>query len=147
MTSGYRNELDWRDERMPTVGVFAAVMDDEDRILCVKINYGSCNWTLPGGHLEKNESPVDGVKREVFEETGYEVNVTDLIGAYSAPEKDDLVLLFKAVIRKGGHFLPTDEISKIGFFHKNDLPNEMHPWNVKRITDAYSDKVSNLHIF
>jgi 8-oxo-dGTP diphosphatase len=132
---------------MPSVGVFAAVRDEENRILCVKINYGSGNWTLPGGRLEKNESPVEGVKREVFEETGYEVNVTGYIGTYSAPEKDDLVLLFKADILKKGEFSPTGEISQIGFFQEDNLPKEMHPWNVKRISDVFSNKTSNLHIF
>ncbi|WP_132745722.1 NUDIX hydrolase [Scopulibacillus darangshiensis] len=49
-----------------------------ERILCKKINYGSGNWTLPGGHLEHGESPIDGVKREVMEEAGYIVDVGPL---------------------------------------------------------------------
>jgi ADP-ribose pyrophosphatase YjhB (NUDIX family) len=76
---------------MPKVGVFAAVFDENDKILCVKINYGSGNWTLPGGHLENNESPYDGVKREVLEETGYIVDIENLSSVYSAPQKDDIV--------------------------------------------------------
>ncbi|MBM7585498.1 ADP-ribose pyrophosphatase YjhB (NUDIX family) [Bacillus pakistanensis] len=132
---------------MPKVGVFASVIDEEDRILCVKINYGSGNWTLPGGHLEKNESPIDGVKREVYEETGFLVEIDYLISLYSAPEKDDLVLLFKARIIQKAEFVPNGEIEQIAFFDKGDLPKEMHPWNMKRIYDAFNDKVSNLHIF
>jgi 8-oxo-dGTP diphosphatase len=54
---------------MPKVGVFAAIFNKENHILLVKIKYGSQNWTLPGGHLDSNESPIDGVKREVLEET------------------------------------------------------------------------------
>ena len=34
-------------------------------------------WVVPGGHLEPNESPVDGVKREVFEETGIMATIYD----------------------------------------------------------------------
>lgn len=83
---------------MTTVGVFAAVFDKNNGILCVKINYGSGNWTLPGGHLENNESPYDGVKREFLEETGYIVDIENLISVYSAPQKDDIVFLFKARI-------------------------------------------------
>jgi ADP-ribose pyrophosphatase YjhB (NUDIX family) len=30
-------------------------------------------WTLPGGHLNPNESPLDGAVRELFEETGIKV--------------------------------------------------------------------------
>lgn len=65
---------------MPKVGIFTDVFDEKDKILCVKINYGSGNWTLPGGHLENNESLYDGVKREVLEETGY-IDDAELLAA------------------------------------------------------------------
>jgi 8-oxo-dGTP diphosphatase len=72
---------------VPKVGVFAAIFDLNNRILCAKLNYGSGNWTLPGGHLEINESPYDGIKREVFEETGYIIDIENLISVYSAPQR------------------------------------------------------------
>lgn len=132
---------------MPTVGVFAAVFDKNNRILCVKINYGSGNWTLPGGHLENNESPYDGVKREVLEETGYIVDIENLISVYSAPQKDDIVFLFKARIKGLIEWRPDSEIQQIGFFERANLPSQIHPWNIKRISDAYENKVSNLWVF
>jgi 8-oxo-dGTP diphosphatase len=84
---------------MPSVGVFAAIFNEHNHILLVKIKYGSQNWTLPGGHLDPHESPIDGVKREILEETGFVVEVDHLISLYSAPEKDDLVLLFKPTLK------------------------------------------------
>ena len=41
----------------------------------------------PAGHLEDNESLVDAVVREVLEETGWEVNLTGVVGyyAYTSP--------------------------------------------------------------
>lgn len=132
---------------MPKVGVFAAVFDENNRILCVKINYGSGNWTLPGGHLENNESPYDGVKREVLEETGYIVDIENLVSVYSAPNKDDIVFLFKARIKGQTEWKPNNEIQQIGFFERNALPQQIHPWNIKRINDAYENKISNLWIF
>ena len=34
-------------------------------------------WLIPGGHLEPDEEPVDGVIREVLEETGVSIKVID----------------------------------------------------------------------
>jgi 8-oxo-dGTP diphosphatase len=132
---------------MPSVGVFAVVKNPENEILCVKLNYGSRNWTLPGGHLDENESPVKGVEREIFEETGCKAEVVDFVGIYSAPEKDDLVLLFRAEILEEGPFVPNREIGQIGYFALDSLPKEMHPWNRQRIHDAFTDMVSSLRIF
>jgi 8-oxo-dGTP diphosphatase len=132
---------------MPKVGVFAAIFDENERILLTKIKYGSRNWTLPGGHLEKNESPIEGVKREVYEETGYIVEINNLIAIYSSPSKDDLVLLFKVVIVGKDSWEPNSEIERIGFFERTELPSQIHPWNIKRIKDAFNNVTSNIHIF
>lgn len=132
---------------MASVGVFAAIFDDNNRILCVKIKYGSGNWTLPGGHLEENESPFEGVKREVLEETGYIIEPVNLISVYSAPTKDDIVLLIKGKIMSKVEWLPNEEIEQVQFFSHNRLPSKIHSWNIKRINDAYEGKVSELHIF
>ncbi len=40
-------------------------------------------WLPPGGHIEANEDPVEAVLREVFEETGIEVEVVP-----TSPELD-----------------------------------------------------------
>ena len=102
---------------------------------------------LPGGHLENNESPYDGAKREVLEETGYIVNIENLISVYSAPQKDDIVFLFKGRIKGQTKWIPNNEIQQKAFFEKNALPTQIHPWNIKRINDAYENKVSNLWVF
>ncbi|MCA4132402.1 NUDIX hydrolase [Arthrobacter sp. M4] len=37
-------------------------------------------WTLPGGGLDVGEHPVDGCRREVFEETGYHTSIGPMLG-------------------------------------------------------------------
>ena len=32
-------------------------------------------WLPPGGHIENNETPVEAVKRETFEETGIHIKL------------------------------------------------------------------------
>jgi ADP-ribose pyrophosphatase YjhB (NUDIX family) len=56
----------------PLVGVGAVIVDDQGCVLLVKRanEPGKGQWSLPGGLLELGESLHDGVKREIFEETG-----------------------------------------------------------------------------
>jgi 8-oxo-dGTP pyrophosphatase MutT (NUDIX family) len=44
----------------------------EDKVLLL-LHPKFRKWLPPGGHLEANETPFEGAKREVFEETGLEI--------------------------------------------------------------------------
>jgi len=72
---------------MPTLGVFAAIVDDIGRILCVRMNYATRAWTTPGGRVEAGESPLHGLQREVPEESGFDVIADGLVGVYCKPYK------------------------------------------------------------
>ena len=37
------------------------------------------DWTIPGGHVEKNETPQEAAVREIKEETGLSVKLDDLL--------------------------------------------------------------------
>jgi 8-oxo-dGTP diphosphatase len=56
---------------------------EEDRILLCRIaealSADRGNWTLPGGGIDFGEDPRDAAVREVFEETGLQVRITDLV--------------------------------------------------------------------
>lgn len=62
------------------VGAYAVCLDG-DRMLLSR--YASGNWALPGGGVDFGEDPVDGVVREVAEETGYVVEAVRLLGVRS----------------------------------------------------------------
>ena len=47
-------------------------------------------WTLPGGGVDFGEDPLDGVRREVEEETGMRVRVDGLVGIRSAVLEPDV---------------------------------------------------------
>jgi 8-oxo-dGTP diphosphatase len=121
---------------MPTLGVFAAIFDDNGRILCVRMNYATRAWTTPGGRVEKGESPFAALRREVLEESGLEVVEDGLVGVYSKPLKDDLVLFWRARVLGRTQWQPNDEISEMGYFGRDELPEPMGLGVRTRIIDA-----------
>ena len=72
----------------PVVGVGAVILDGsrESGRSVLLIRRGSeplkGQWSLPGGGLETGERLEDGLRREVREETGLEVNILGLAGVY-----------------------------------------------------------------
>jgi ADP-ribose pyrophosphatase YjhB (NUDIX family) len=132
---------------MPSIGVFAAIFDEQGRILCVKRNYTPFNWTTPGGKMDDGESLIQALEREVQEESGYVVQAKRLIGAYSSPFKDDLVLSIEADIVSREEWQPNGEISEVEFFARNELPQPMHLATVTRIFDAFDKKIGIMHVF
>ena len=71
----------------PTVG--GLIVNEEGKILLVKSHKWFDSYTLPGGHIEVGETMVEAVKREAKEETGLDVEVTDMLlmqEAIFAPE-------------------------------------------------------------
>ncbi|MGL4256074.1 MAG: NUDIX hydrolase [Microbacterium sp.] len=66
------------------VAAYAVVIDAEDRLLLAHWNEGRrAAWTMPGGGLEPGEDPERAARREVREETGYKVEIDELLGIHS----------------------------------------------------------------
>lgn len=68
--------------------------------------YVKGTWNVPGGGVEHGENPVEAVKREVFEETGLEIEeVEGLIGVFNSRSAEDghpvLVLMFSCKVESG----------------------------------------------
>jgi ADP-ribose pyrophosphatase YjhB (NUDIX family) len=80
----------------PIAGVGAVVLDEESRILLVRRGKPPLagEWSLPGGALELGEHLEDGIRREVREETGLDVEPLEIVAVFdhishadNAPER------------------------------------------------------------
>ena len=69
--------------QVPSVSI--AVRDGQERLLLVRHTEGGV-WLLPGGAIEPTEVPADAAVREMFEETGLLVRLTQLVGVFGGPE-------------------------------------------------------------
>ena len=118
-------------------GVFAAIFDDQERILLVRHNYGDGRWGLPGGGIEANETVVDALRREVHEETGLEVEPDRLIGSYSRPDGAG-TLLIRCRVTGGQLASSNGEIAEIRFFDRARLPEGLSAAGRARTRDAFS---------
>ena len=63
------------------VAVGGIALNDEGDVLLVKTYHGG--WVFPGGQVEVGENLIDGLTREIKEESGIDVVVSQLIGVYS----------------------------------------------------------------
>ena len=67
------------------VGAYAVIVEDRGMLLsriAPLVGVGPL-WTMPGGGIDPFEDPADAAVREVREETGYDVELDDLLGVSS----------------------------------------------------------------
>lgn len=74
----------------PIVGVGGVVISD-GRALLIKRGHPPLQgeWSIPGGTLELGETLIEGVERELLEETAIQVRVVDLIEVFERVFRDD----------------------------------------------------------
>jgi 8-oxo-dGTP diphosphatase len=84
-------------------------------------------WDLPGGFLEEGEHPLDGLRRELLEETGLEIEPQDFIGIWmdrygDEPDAHATLNLYWTgrVIR--GEASAADDVTELGWFAPDELP-------------------------
>ncbi|HIH25581.1 MAG TPA: NUDIX hydrolase [Nanoarchaeota archaeon] len=96
-----------------------AVIFNNNKLLCVKRRKNPYigMYSLPGGHVERDESDIDALKRELKEETNLdvEVKISDYIGEIfiSYENINNLLILYKAKVIAGKERIQVDEISEI----------------------------------
>lgn len=130
----------WRMTRGMTLGAQGMIIDDQDRVLVVRHGYRS-GWHFPGGGVERRETILDALSRELYEETGVElVGEPQLHGVFTNFKAfpGDHIAFF--VVRKWQQLSipqPNREIREQKFVSLDSLPDELVAGARNRILEYF----------
>ena len=117
-----------------TLAVNAIAIKD-DKILLVKRKDRDM-WRLPGGEVSLGETIDEAVMRHIKEKLGLDIRIVNVIGLYSKPIQNELVVLFEVELidprqpfKIGGDYQTAD------FFPVHKLPEKLPDKNYERIQD------------
>jgi len=101
-------------------GANVLATDEAGRVLVVRTTYLGSAWMLPGGRVERGETPHAAAARETREETGLEVVVERLL-LVDAHGSRDVSFVFAATV-VGGELDPQlGEISEAGWVERDEI--------------------------
>lgn len=101
------------------------IIEQNGKYLLVQEAKEKCKgrWNIPAGHLEENETIIEGAKREILEETGYNVELTGLVQlSNKVTEKDNwLSIIFSAKIINGSIKYNQSEILAASWYSLEEI--------------------------
>lgn len=117
-----------------SVSVAAAIIDAQNRVLLTK-RRDNAHWEPPGGVLELSETIDEGLRREVFEETGLRINLERLTGVYKNMTRGIVALVFRCSMASGS-LAVNDEVADFHWATKTELYQYMTEAFRVRLVDA-----------
>jgi 8-oxo-dGTP pyrophosphatase MutT (NUDIX family) len=130
--------LYWRLTRGLTLGVRAAVLDAEGRVLLVHHTY-TPGWHLPGGGVEPGESAFEALERELSEEGNVRLagapRLHGLFQNRTASSRDHVAVFVIREFEWGGAKPRNMEIREAAFFPVDDLPDGTSAGTRRRIDE------------
>ena len=120
-----------------SVSVTGVVFRDDGRVLAIQRDDDG-RWVPPGGVLELDETPAEGVAREVLEETGIKVHAEQLTGVYKNMKLGVVTLAFRCTVI-GGQPRPTDEAKRVAWLTADEARRAMPEARAIRVADALTE--------
>jgi 8-oxo-dGTP diphosphatase len=137
--SVYRNPL-------PTVDVL--ILFSGQGVVLVERRNPPLGWALPGGFIDYGESAEAAAIREAREETGLDVELLDLFGVYSDPDRDprhhSMSVVFLATCTDCSLLQAGDDALTVRCFPLNKRPRNM-VFDHGRILDDFQARWDHLN--
>lgn len=106
-----------------TVSVGAVILNDKDEILLLDhVLRPASGWGIPGGFMNFAEQPHEGIKREIFEETGLEIEDVEMLWVRTLNRHIEMIFRARG---KGKAQVKSREINSLGWFKFEEMPAEM----------------------
>jgi 8-oxo-dGTP pyrophosphatase MutT (NUDIX family) len=129
-------------------GVTGVILDDDGRVL-LGSQLPTLRWSLIGGAIEPEESPMDALAREVDEELGAEVEILGLVGSYGGPlhtahyangdVASYVTTVYLAKLKAPVRWLEADELAAAEWFAHEDVASlNRPPWIDGVLVDAFA---------
>ncbi|WP_328740110.1 NUDIX domain-containing protein [Streptomyces erythrochromogenes] len=117
-----------------SVSVAGIVVREDGRVLAIR-RADNGAWEPPGGILERDERPEEGVLREVAEETGIAVEVEQLTGVYKNLTLGVIALVFRCR-PVGGVEQLSEESTAVRWLTPGEAEDAMKEVFAVRVADA-----------
>jgi ADP-ribose pyrophosphatase YjhB (NUDIX family) len=103
-----------------TEGAHVLAIDEHGRVLVVRTTYLGPGWMLPGGRVERGETPHEAAARETREETGLEVEIERLV-VVDARRLRGVSFVYRGTV-VGGTLAPQfGEIAEAGWISRGEI--------------------------
>ena len=117
-----------------SVSVSGVITDDHGLALLIQ-RRDNHHWEPPGGVLELAESIEDGLRREIREETGLDIEPDTLSGIYKNMSRGIVALVFRCKVT-GGQLATNDEVTAFRWADEDSIRQLTSEAYAVRLLDA-----------